>query len=336
MKLAFLCPSMAQGTFYGTLVSIMGAAADRLGVDLEVLDGRRDLDRFVQLGVGLAARQPRPDCVLLPNYKGTAHEILEALDAAGVDAFVLVEGMTPTDRLRFGEPRTRHRHWLGELYPDDAAAGRLLAQLLVEAARARGLAAPGGAIHVGVLPGDQTPAGQQRFQGWLALRKERPEVAQAAVQYAGWQEEPARAAAEVMLRSHPEITVVWAANDDMALGALQGARDAGRRPGQDVLVGGVDLVAPALQRVAEGSMAVSLGGHVLDGARALLLVHDHYQGHDFEPRIRRTRLEPVTAELAPAYLRVFEGERWRGFEFERYSRARGGAAGDALTLQALL
>jgi ABC-type sugar transport system substrate-binding protein len=190
---------------------------------------------------------------------------------------------------------------------------------------------------VGVLCGDQTTAGQALFQGWLNLRKERLDVVQVSVQNAAWEEREARSAAALMLRAHPEVTVVWAANDSMALGALDAVRAVGKEPGVDVLVGGMDLLARALERVADGQMTVTLGGHVLDGARSLLLVHDHLQGQDFEPFVQRSLLEPVTAALAPSYLRFLEQQAWRRVDFERFSRARRlGARAPALTFASLL
>lgn len=336
MRFVLLVPSTGvKGGFYDVLISIARAAAERLGVELEAMEMPHE--RLVEQGRALARRSVRPDCVFFPNHRGVGHELLPILDQAGIQTFVLVEGMTPTDLLALGQPRTRFARWLGELFPDDVAAGQLLARILVDQARAGGLAAADGKIHVGCIAGDQTPAGQLRFQGWLALKRERAEVVQASVQYANWLEEPAREAAEQLLRSHPEVSVIWAANDDMAMGALAACRAAGRRPGQDVLVGGVDLLPRALEQVADGNMAVTLGGHVLDGARALLLVHDHLEGKDFEPRIRRSTLEPVAADEATRHLRFFEERGWRSVEYERYSRARTGASEvPELTLGSLL
>lgn len=335
MRFVYLVPN--DGGFYATLMAITRVAAERLGVEVEVIDCDKRRERMVELARGLASRRPRPDCVFLPNYKGVGHQILPDLDAQGIATFVLVEGMTPTDLLALGSPRAKLRRWLGELYPDDVAVGQQLARLLVDEARAKGLAAADGKLHVSVLAGDQTPAGQQRFHGWVAFKKDRPEVIQASVQYAGWEEAPAREVTARILRSHPEVSVIWAANDEMALGALQAIREAGRTPGKDILVGGVDLSRAALLRIADGSLAVSLGGHMLDGARALLLVHDHLQGRDFEPWIQRSTLEPVAADQAGPYLRYVEDEGWRKVDYERFSRARSGAdAVPALSLSALV
>ncbi len=327
MRFVHLVPALADDSnFYDALTSIARSAAQRLSIELEVIYCGTDRAQLIEAATALARRTPRPDCVLLPNFKGVAHELLPLLDGASIATFVLVEGLPPSDRRTCGEPRTRHARWLGQLTPDDVETGHLLAQVLVDDARARNLVAADGRIHVGVLSGPQSSAAQSRFQGWLALRKERPEVVQASVQYASWEEYAARAAIQMMLRSHPEITVIWAANDAMALGALAGIGDCGRAPGKDVLVGGVDLLPQALRRVEEGAMAVTVGGHVLDGARALVLLYDHFHGEDFEPHSRRSLLEPVTAAEVHAYRRFFEGRGWQKVDFARYSRVKAGAA----------
>lgn len=338
MKIAYLVPDeRLPGGFWDVLVDITRCAAERLGINLEVISCGKDRDRMLAAGMEIVRRPTRPDCVLFNNYLGLASELVPALDAAGIDAFLLVEGMPSTDRLTHGTPRTKHPHWIGELFPDDVAAGRLLARILVERARAAGHASGGGKIHVGVVCGDQTSAGQARFRGWHSIVKEEPDVVQASVLHAGWDEFEARSAAERMLRLHPEISVVWAANDAMAFGVVDAIRDVGRRPGKDVLVGGMDLLPRSLALVEEGSMTVTLGGHILDGARALLLVHDRRKGYDFEPASRRSLLEPVTAENADAYARYCGGQSWRHVEFERYSRERS-SPGDLpeLTLASLV
>jgi ABC-type sugar transport system substrate-binding protein len=196
-------------------------------------------------------------------------ELIPALDAAGVQVLLVAEGLSSAARAALGGPRQKHRNWLGEILPDDAEAGYLLAKALTRAAREGGLTAGHGKIQVGILSGDQSSAGLARFRGWVRLKTEDPGVEQASFQYAAWERDKARSATTLMLRSQPQIGLVWAANDAMALGALDAAREAGRVPGKDILLGGIDLGHEALVAVSEGSLAVSIGGHFLDGARAL-------------------------------------------------------------------
>jgi hypothetical protein len=321
MKVAFLAPCLSiQGSFYDVFTDILRCAASQLGVELDVIDCSHSAERLVDEGRRLAGTSHGPDYVLLPDYLGSGRTLLPILDEAGLRVFFVVECLTKGARATHGEPRQKHRNWLGEIVPTDLDAGYCLAKTLTSQARAQG--ARDGKIQVGILSGDQSTAGNARFQGWLRLLSAEPDVQQTSFQYAGWERGPAKSAAALMLRSHPEIGVIWAANDAMALGAVEAVREAGRAPGEEVLLGGVDLGHEALVAVDEGSLAVSIGGHCLDGARALILLHDHFKGRDFDPWSRPSSLVSVTAENVGRYRRLFEGRAWGSFDFSRFSRIK--------------
>lgn len=52
----------------------------------------------------------------------------------------------------------------------------------------------------------------------------------------------------------PSITALYAHNDDMALGAIQAIEEAGRRPGQDIIIVSVDGVRAAFEAMVEGKL----------------------------------------------------------------------------------
>jgi ABC-type sugar transport system substrate-binding protein len=212
-----------------------------------------------------------------------------------------------------------------------------LAKALTREARERGWKGGDGRIHVGILSGDQSSAGLARYRGWIRLKGEDRDVAQASFYYAGWERGSAKSTAALMLRDHPEVVVIWAANDAMALGAADATREVGRVPGGDVLLGGIDLGREALAQVAEGSLAVSIGGHFLDGALALILLHDHHMGRDFEPWSRRSSLTAATRRDADRYHRFLRGQAWKNVDFTRFSRVRGpGSEPPAFSLDSIL
>src|SRR3712207_8838378 len=52
---------------------------------------------------------------------------------------------------------------------------------------------------------------------------------------------------EAFLQSQPDIDVVYAHNDDMALGAIEAIEAAGKKPGQDIRIISVDAVKDGIR-----------------------------------------------------------------------------------------
>ena len=58
---------------------------------------------------------------------------------------------------------------------------------------------------------------------------------------------------EQLIQSHPDITAVYAENDEMGIGAVNALKAAGKKPGKDVKVVSVDGTRNAVQLIADGS-----------------------------------------------------------------------------------
>jgi ABC-type sugar transport system substrate-binding protein len=335
MRVTFLAPSSnTPGGFYEVFADFLRVAAEQLDIDLQVVFGSKLREGMLERGREIAASSRRPDYVLLANYLDVAGELLPEFAAAGVRVLFVVEGMAAADRLAM--ERGEYSACLGEIIPDDAEAGRMLAEALVSEACRRGLAGLDGKVHVGALTGGQTQIGQSRFRGWQTFRQERPDVTQAGLQYGSWEEKEGRHAAAMLLRTAPVLNAFWCANDLMALGAASAATAAGRRPGEDVVIGGIDLLDRALAAIVAGTLHVSIGGHVVDGVRALLMLYDHQQRPGMKAAIHRTHLVAVKANEAGRYLSFMKDHGWRSVDFSRFSARRNPRGTPALSLQALL
>ena len=82
---------------------------------------------------------------------------------------------------------------------------------------------------------------------------------------------------------------------------------------------------------------MSIGGHFLDGALALILLHDHHRGRDFEPWSRQSSLTAATKRDADRYHRFLQGRPWKKVDFTRFSRVRGpGSEPPAFSLDSIL
>jgi simple sugar transport system substrate-binding protein len=63
---------------------------------------------------------------------------------------------------------------------------------------------------------------------------------------------------EAFLKADPNIQAVYAHNDEMALGAIQAIEEAGKVPGKDIIVVGIDGIKDAIQAIADGKMNCSV------------------------------------------------------------------------------
>jgi galactofuranose transport system substrate-binding protein len=67
-----------------------------------------------------------------------------------------------------------------------------------------------------------------------------------------------RQAMETLLQAHPEVTAVYAHNDEMALGAIAALEAAGRVPGKDVIIVSIDGTRDALQAIIDGKLGATV------------------------------------------------------------------------------
>jgi simple sugar transport system substrate-binding protein len=73
---------------------------------------------------------------------------------------------------------------------------------------------------------------------------------------------------ESLLKKHGKaIAIVYAHNDDMALGAIQAIEEAGLKPGKDILLLSIDAIKEAIQAVADGKLACTVECNPLFGPK---------------------------------------------------------------------
>jgi simple sugar transport system substrate-binding protein len=63
---------------------------------------------------------------------------------------------------------------------------------------------------------------------------------------------------EAFLKADANINVLFAHNDDMAIGAIQAIEAAGKKPGKDIIIVGVDAVKGAFEAMMAGKMNVTV------------------------------------------------------------------------------
>jgi len=86
------------------------------------------------------------------------------------------------------------------------------------------------------------------------------------------------AMANFLKSDHPPFKILFAHNDDMALGAIESLRKAGIRAGKDVLVVSVDAGLDAFRAMLKGELACTVECTPLLGPQLMKIVGDFFKG----------------------------------------------------------
>ena len=256
-----------------TLPFIAACGADGNGTSDEPLIGVSLFsleDAFciaIHEGIRMAEEEFGANLMVVDNLNDIAKNTsdIEDLMAAGMSALVVVpvnsQAVTPVieDVLAAGIPVVAVNRWVADIPVDGvthvwtgtdnvqagAAKGRRFMELVDEGTR------------IVILEG--TPgagSGIDRLAGFLSVVEGRVEIL--ASQSGYFNRVDGMNVAENLLVAHPDIEVIVALNDEMALGAIEAAIAAGRRPGEDIFITGFDALADARAAVNAGHMLFTI------------------------------------------------------------------------------
>jgi ribose transport system substrate-binding protein len=106
---------------------------------------------------------------------------------------------------------------------------------------------------------------------------------------------------QTLLQSHPDVTAVYAENDEMALGAMDALKAAGKTPGKDVLVGSIDGENGALQAIMAGQEGVSVQSNPRMGPDAFKVINDYANGQTIPTWVVLQDNEYTSANASQAF-----------------------------------
>ena len=133
------------------------------------------------------------------------------------------------------------------------------------------------------------------------------------------------------LQANKDINAIWAANDDMSIGAIQAVKRSGKTPGKDVMVTGMDLNNDAIAAIKKGEMVESLGGHWLQGGFLGGILYDQIKGKAIpkdKSSIELTLLAVTKKNLA-TFEKQFPNGQPASYDFKEHSQVYNKSAGPA-------
>lgn len=249
-----LALSTLENPFFVTLRDGAQQAADEAGLELLVSDAQddaqtqaNDLQNFVSQGVDVIVVNPVDSAAVVPS--------IEAANEAGIPVVTV-------DRGADGGDIASH------IASDNVLGGQLAGEYLFEQI--------GGSGNVAMLEGvPGTSAARDRGEGFTNALDAAADVELVANQTANFNREEGFTVAQNVLQSNPELDGIFAQNDEMALGAVEAAREAGVL--EDLVIVGFDATDDALAAIEAGEMAATvaqqpdvLGARGIETAAAII------------------------------------------------------------------
>ncbi|MFB7464899.1 ABC transporter substrate-binding protein [Streptomyces sp. NPDC056224] len=125
-----------------------------------------------------------------------------------------------------------------------------------------------------------------RKSGFADVIKTDPKLKITASQTGDFTRAKGKEVMQAFLKSQPKIDVLYAHNDDMALGAIQAIEEAGKKPGTDIKIISVDGVKDAFTAMSQGKINVLVECNPLLGDQLMDLIKKVKAGEQVPRRIK--------------------------------------------------
>ena len=230
--------------------SIQSEAAAR-GIDLQFSDAQQKQENQIKALRNFAIRGV--DAIILAPVVKTGWEpVLREVKAARIPVILVDRGVTVSDDSLYTTL----------IASDFVEEGRMAARWLAKKA--------GGRADIVEIKGTtgSDPA-LERERGFHEVIDQHPNMTIIKSQTGEFTRSKGKEVMEAFLKAERDgIDAVYAHNDDMALGAIQAIKEAGREPGKDILIVSIDAVKAAFEAMIEGKLNCTVECNPLLGPMA--------------------------------------------------------------------
>ncbi len=224
-----------------------------------------DVDSMIAQGIDILFLPPREEKPLIPA-------VMRAR-SAGIPTFLVDRSVDP-NVAKAGE------HYVAFLGSDFVDQGRRVAEWTLE-----NFEGDNGIIVELEGTTGSSPA-NDRKKGFDDAMAQHDNMKIVASQSGDFARDQGRQVMETLLQAHPDVNIVYAHNDEMAIGAIQALELAGRKPGEDVLVVSIDGTRDALQAIIDGKMGVTVESSPFFGPLACEVMGRYANGEKIEPWVK--------------------------------------------------
>jgi ribose transport system substrate-binding protein len=233
-KIGFVYPTL-NNPFFVDQQDGADAAGQEFGATISHVSGDNDVNKQTKLVEDFIAQGVDAIVLQAVDTKGIVGAIKEANDA-GIPVF------TPGETPAGGDVVT-------SAVFNEVDTGKTAAKFLASKVN------PGAKV-VMLLGIQGTETAQNRQEGFeTQLKEDCPDCEIVAKQPADFDRSKGLTVMEAILQAQPQIDAVWAANDEMALGAIKAIQEAGRQ--DEMFVVGTDGIGDAITAIKDGDLAAT-------------------------------------------------------------------------------
>jgi galactofuranose transport system substrate-binding protein len=246
----------------------MKAEAEKLGWQLVYTDAAgsaakqvADVNSMIAQGVDVIFLSPREEKPLIPAVM--------AAKKAGIPLFLI-------DRSVDAKLAKAGQDYVAFIGSDFVLEGKQAGEWLAKATN-------GKATILEIEGSTGSSPANDRKTGFDAVIAQHPDMKIVASQTGNFNRVEGRQTAEALLQAHPEANVIYAHNDEMAIGAIAAIEAAGKKPGKDIIVVSIDGEKDGLQAIIDGKMGATVECNPRFGPAAFAAAIAYSKGDKIPP-----------------------------------------------------
>jgi len=130
-----------------------------------------------------------------------------------------------------------------------------------------------------------SPANDRKKGFDETIKAKAPDMVILASQSGDFNRDKGRQLTETLLQAHPDATIIYAHNNEMALGAIIAIEAAGKVPNKDILVVSIDGEKDAVQAIIDGKLAATCECNPRFGPAGFDIMFNYANGEKIPPVI---------------------------------------------------
>jgi len=306
-----------QGSYWWDVVNFARASADGLGMHLQVFYNTGGSRQSYANSIKSLLNSPnKPDALLAASFRKEALTVIKLAEQYQVPLIMFNNDLPSEYIAEIGQPRSKYKYFIGQIKPDDLGLSFLLANYLISQVAQSSTSQ---IDIVGISGNWDSPEAKMRNLGLIAAAATHANAKILQIVNTNWSSQAAYRKANLLIKRHEQLKVIWCASDLMALSSLKAINEQGKH----IVTGGIDWTTAAIHSIKQGKLAASAGGHFMTAGYGLVLLFDYLHGNDFgdiSPLIIETPGGIIHRDNVDKYFNLLTNKDWSTVDFSKYSR----------------